>query len=68
MRDAAVHAQVQVRPTAPHPSGISNPSQEMADYSADASMRAVDLLREVHVASIESPKPQDRKARDWAEQ
>ena len=58
-------------PGAPHgpaPFGKLNPSQMMADYSADASIRAVDLLHEVLVACIGSPKPQDRRARDWAEQ
>lgn len=66
LRDAAVHAQVIMRPSAVHPSGVSNTSQDAADYCADSAMRAVDLLRDVLVTCAETPKPGDAEACKWA--
>lgn len=36
-----------------------------ADYSAEAAIRAVDLLVDVLTTCVANPKPQDREARKW---
>jgi len=66
LRDAAVHAKVVLRPSVPHPSGITNAGQENLDYSVEAGMRAVDLLCDVLTTCIDNPKPTDADAKVWA--
>ncbi len=66
LRDAAVHAEVKLLPPVAHPSGIGNSGQVSADYSAEAAMRAVDLLIDVLETCIANPKPGDKDAKAWA--
>lgn len=66
LRDAAVHSKVQRRPMVPHPSGLTSTSQEWADYSAEAGMRALDLLHGVLTICAANPKPSDEEAYGWA--
>jgi hypothetical protein len=65
LRDAAVHAREQLLASVPHPSGVTNSGQMSADYSAEAAIRAVDLLVDVLTTCVANPKPQDREARKW---
>jgi hypothetical protein len=66
LRDAAVHARVELLPPAAHPSGIGRSGQMTADYSTDAAMRAVDLLIDVFTTCVANPKPNDQEAKNWA--
>jgi hypothetical protein len=66
LRDAAVHAEAVQSPSVPHPSGITHSGQMNADYSAESSVRAVDLLFDVLTTCRDHPKPADRDVRKWA--
>ncbi len=66
LRNAAAHAEEQQLPSVPHPSGVCNSGQVNRDYSADAAMRAVDLMLDVLNTCAAKPKASDVGARQWA--
>lgn len=66
LRNAAAHAEEQQLPSVPHPSGVCNSGQVNRDYSADAAMRAVDLMLDVLNTFAAKPKASDGGARQWA--
>lgn len=67
LRDAGVHAKVVLQAPAAHPSGICNVAQEFADYSAEAAMRAVDLVVDVLGTCVASPKQSDAESVKWGD-
>ena len=66
LRDAAVHAKVELLPAVPHPSGVSNAGQVNVDYSAEEAVEAVDLMLDVLNTCVQNPKPSDAGAKKWA--
>ena len=66
LRDAAVHAKVELLPAVPHPSGVSYAGQVNADYSAEEAGKAVDLMLDVLNTCVQNPKPSDADAKAWA--
>jgi hypothetical protein len=66
LRDAAVHAKVELLPAVPHPSGVSNAGQVNADYSAEEAVKAVDLMLDVLNTCVQNPKPSEAEGKKWA--
>jgi hypothetical protein len=66
LRDAAVHAKVELLPAVPHPSGVSNAGQVNKDYSAEEAAEAVDLMLDVLSTCVQNPKRSDAEAKKWA--
>jgi hypothetical protein len=66
LRDAAVHARYEVRPSVPHPSGVASSGTMNRDYSVEASIRANDLVFDVFDVCLGRPRKSDRVAVDWA--
>lgn len=67
LRDAAVHAEEKQLPSVLHPSGVTHSGQVALDYSADAAIRAVDLMLDVLNTCADNPKQSDAGARQWAD-
>lgn len=56
-RGSAAHFSETESTPQPHPTGLTNVSQENIDYSAESAKRAVDLLLDVLDVCTSSPKP-----------
>lgn len=63
LRGNAVHFDGQSQPIAPHPSGLTNTSQETATYSHEAARDSVVALMDTLIALRDSPTS---KVRTWA--
>jgi hypothetical protein len=64
LRDPLVHHELATRPAVAHPNGLTNVSQEMADYSVENSRLAVDLAGDVILIALRAPVAPDLQA--WA--
>ena len=67
LRDAAVHAEEKKLPSVPHPSGVTHAGQVAYDYSAEAAVRAVELMLDVLNTCADDPKQSDAGAKQWAD-
>ena len=56
LRDPVVHHEIKHLPVAPHPNGLSNVSQEMADYCVENVRASIDLALDVAVSAIRNAK------------
>ena len=56
LRDPVVHHEFGHQPTAPHPNGLTEVSQEMADYCVENLNASLDLAFDVILTTLRSPK------------
>jgi hypothetical protein len=57
LRDPALHHRAKSGPPARHPSGRSDTSKEMADYTVESGTKSVDLAMEVITFALAHPRP-----------
>jgi hypothetical protein len=64
LRDPLVHHELALRESVAHPNGLTNVSQEMADYSLENLGQSLDLAFDVATTAMTHPRlPQ---VADWA--
>ena len=56
LRDPVVHHELRHQPVAPHPNGLANVVQEMADYCLENVRESLDLAVDVAATTIRQPK------------
>jgi hypothetical protein len=59
LRDPLVHHELRTRPSVPHPNGLTNTSQEMADYTVESARGAVDFALDVMLTTIRTARADD---------
>jgi len=59
LRDPLVHHELRVRPSVPHPNGLVNVSQEMADYSVESALESVNLATDVIITTLSAATAPD---------
>jgi hypothetical protein len=55
LRDQVAHHEIRHQPSVPHPNGLTNVSQEMADYSVENVRESLDLAFDVILTTLRNP-------------